>query len=246
MAFQLNARSRANLNHVHPDLVRIVERAAEISNRPFVVIDGARTIAEQRENVRKGASKTMRSRHVIAKNGYAHAVDIVIIEGGKALWDAYQDVRRPMEQAACELGIPLEWGGSWRSFQDTPHYQLPWADYPGELPTRLATSRVVQGSAAAGAGGIATLYDAAPQLVDQLTQADSQLKTGTLIGVVIGAVTLAGALYALYARWDDAGRPLPGWWPWAPRLRGQLSNRPVADGDPDDPRDQTIDPGQMA
>jgi peptidoglycan L-alanyl-D-glutamate endopeptidase CwlK len=209
MAFELNARSRGNLRHVHPDLVRVVELAAKLANRQFVVIDGARTVAQQRENVRKGASKTMRSRHIIAKNGYSHAVDIVIIENGKVLWDAYEDVRKPMSQAADELGIPLEWGGSWRSFQDTPHYQLPWKDYPGELQTRLATSRVVQGSAAAGAGGVATLFDSAPQLVDQLTQADQQIKAGTVIGFAIGAIIVAGALYALYARWEDAGRPLP-------------------------------------
>ena len=63
MGFPLSARSRANLTHVHPDLVRIVERAAELATRPFTVIGGARAAEQQRENVVKGASKTMRSRH---------------------------------------------------------------------------------------------------------------------------------------------------------------------------------------
>jgi peptidoglycan L-alanyl-D-glutamate endopeptidase CwlK len=190
-------------------LIKVVERAAEISNRPFTVIDGARTIAEQRENVRKGASKTMRSRHVIAKNGYSHAVDIVIIEGGRALWDACEDVRRPMMQAARELGIPLEWGGSWKSFQDTPHFQLPWKEYPGELPTRMVTSRTAQGSVAAAGAGAVGLFSAAQDALGQVQQAHDQISAGTVIGIVTGVVIVAGALYALYARWDDAGRPLP-------------------------------------
>ena len=31
-----------------------------------------------------------------------------------------------------------------------------------------------------------------------------------MFGMVVGALIVAGALYALYARWDDAGRPVPG------------------------------------
>ena len=149
MAFVLGERSRLNLKNVHPDLVRVVERAAQIATRPFTVIDGARTVAEQRANVRRGASKTMKSRHIIAKNGFSHAIDIVIIEGGQPKWNASADVARVMKRAARELSIPLEWGGDWTSFKDTPHYQLPWRQYPGELSTRLLSSRTVQGAVAA-------------------------------------------------------------------------------------------------
>ena len=35
-----------------------------------------------------------------------------------------------VKQAAAELGIPIEWGGDWRTFKDGPHWQLPWAKYP--------------------------------------------------------------------------------------------------------------------
>jgi peptidoglycan L-alanyl-D-glutamate endopeptidase CwlK len=35
-----------------------------------------------------------------------------------------------MKTAAAAEGVPVEWGGDWRSFFDGPHFQLPWASYP--------------------------------------------------------------------------------------------------------------------
>ena len=29
------------------------------------------------------------------------------------------------------VGVPIEWGGDWRTFKDGPHFQLPWGKYPG-------------------------------------------------------------------------------------------------------------------
>ena len=37
-----------------------------------------------------------------------------------------------VKTAAEEEGVPIEWGGDWRTFKDGPHFQLPWADYPLE------------------------------------------------------------------------------------------------------------------
>ena len=72
-------------------------------------------------------------------------------------------------------------------------------------PAKLGKSRIVQGSVTAGAGGVALLGDAVVQLKD----ADDHFSSGTIFGLVLGGLIVAGALWALYARWDDVGRPLP-------------------------------------
>ena len=33
--------------------------------------------------------------------------------------------------AAAAEKVAIEWGGDWKSFKDGPHFQLPWAKYPG-------------------------------------------------------------------------------------------------------------------
>ena len=74
----------------------------------------------------------------------------------------------------------------------------------------LARSRTVQGSAVAASSGVGLTVDNALELKGQLEQADSQIRAGTVLGFIVGALIVAGAAYALYARWDDAGRPVPG------------------------------------
>ena len=73
----------------------------------------------------------------------------------------------------------------------------------------LARSRTVQGSAVAASSGTGLTIDNAIELKDQLEQANSQIQAGTVLGLIVGMIIVAGALYALYARWDDAGRPVP-------------------------------------
>lgn len=125
--FKLGAGSRARLKGVHPDLVKVVERAIQLTKQDFVVFEGLRTIQKQREYFNKGFSKTMRSRHLTG-----HAVDLVPYIKGKPVWSwpHIYPIAEAMKTAANELGIVIEWGGDWRSFKDGPHYQLPWRLYP--------------------------------------------------------------------------------------------------------------------
>ena len=133
---KLNTASSAKLKGVHPDLVRVVLRCAEDwkdADTGFIVTCGVRTLAEQKVLVAKGASKTLRSRHIPAANGYSHAVDLAATLGGKVRWDwpLYDRLAKAMKAAANKEKVPLEWGGGWASFKDGPHYQLPWKQYPG-------------------------------------------------------------------------------------------------------------------
>ncbi|KUO53207.1 MAG: hypothetical protein APF82_01055 [Sphingomonadales bacterium BRH_c42] len=127
MAYRLGLRSLARLRGVHPDLVRVVKRAIEITEVDFTVLEGVRTPKRQRQLVAQGASRTMRSRHLTG-----HAVDLGAWIGGTVRWDwpLYYKIEAAMKQAAKELDVPIEWGGDWKSFKDGPHWQLPWGSYP--------------------------------------------------------------------------------------------------------------------
>ena len=127
---KLSTSSIAKLRGVHPDLVRVVLRCAadwKDSETGFIVTCGLRTLAEQKVLVAKGASKTLRSRHLTG-----HAVDLAVTIGGKVRWDwpLYGRLSKVMKEAANKEKVPLEWGGDW-AFKDGPHYQLPWKQYPG-------------------------------------------------------------------------------------------------------------------
>ncbi len=127
MGFELGSASRGRLAHVHADLRRVVERAIELSTVDFRVLEGVRTKARQRALVAAGASRTMNSRHMTG-----HAVDLGALVGGRIAWDwaLYPKIAEAMKRAAKELGIPLVWGGDWRTLKDGPHFELPRAAYP--------------------------------------------------------------------------------------------------------------------
>ncbi len=116
MTFVLGARSRAELNGVHPRLIAVVERAIEISFQDFGVHDGLRTEAEQRELVRGGASQTMNSMHRAQADGLGHAVDLVPFINGKLRWEwgPIYHIAAAVKVAAVELNVRLRWGGCWQ------------------------------------------------------------------------------------------------------------------------------------
>lgn len=134
---QINSASNAKLAKVNPDLVKVVRRAAQIINDPsfgFVITCGIRTMAEQRALLAARATRTLKSRHLPgAKTGLSHAVDFAVALDGKVRWDwpLYARLAKIVKQAARDVGVPLEWGGDWATFKDGPHFQLPWAKYPG-------------------------------------------------------------------------------------------------------------------
>jgi len=124
--FILGKRSIQRLRGVHPDLVKVVERAIQITEIDFTVLEGLRTNARQRQLVLAGASKTMNSRHLTG-----HAVDLGAYVNRRVRWDwpLYYKIADAMKQAAQELDVDMDWGGDWKSFPDGPHFQLSWASY---------------------------------------------------------------------------------------------------------------------
>ena len=127
MPYRLSRRSLERLQRVHPDLVRVVMRAIEITEVDFGITEGVRTIEKQREYFARGASKTMNSRHLTG-----HAVDLVAYIGAEVRWDwpLYHKLAAAMKSAAKELGVAIVWGGDWISFKDGPHFELDRRVYP--------------------------------------------------------------------------------------------------------------------
>ena len=128
----LNTTSNQRLRGVHPDLVRVVRRCAADWADPetgFIVTQGLRTLEEQKLLKAKGASRTLRSRHLTG-----HAVDLAVSVRGQIRWDwpLYAKLAKAMKAAAKAEKVPIEWGGDWASFKDGPHFQLPWAKYPAK------------------------------------------------------------------------------------------------------------------
>jgi len=123
----LDARGERNLNGVHPDLERVVRRAAETGDVDFTVTEGRRSTERQKRLVAAGASRTLNSRHLTG-----HAVDLAVRVAGKVRWDwpLYARLAEAMKAAAAELDIPITWGGDWKRFRDGPHFELSREAYP--------------------------------------------------------------------------------------------------------------------
>lgn len=132
MTIILGERSLRRLDGAHPDLAKVIKRAAQISDIDFTVLEVLRTPERQRQLFAQGATRTMKSRHLPGAGGKSHAADLAPLEGTEVswAWPLYHRLAPIIKQAARDVGVPIEWGGDWRSFKDGPHWQLPWANYP--------------------------------------------------------------------------------------------------------------------
>jgi peptidoglycan L-alanyl-D-glutamate endopeptidase CwlK len=119
MPFKLSNRSLERLEGVDERLVTIVKTAIHLTKIDFGVVCGLRTIEEQRELVEKGASQTMKSKHI---DGLA--VDLMAYIGSRASWELnlYDDIADAMAQAAREL---LQSRILWMFVSGTARWKMP-------------------------------------------------------------------------------------------------------------------------
>lgn len=122
-------RSLVNMAGIHPDLRRVLDRALQESPIDFVITEGLRTVARQREMVRIGASTTMNSRHLkgYAVDLYAYVdidadgtVEFVEMSNPRLM----KKIADAIKEAAKAENVPVIWGGDWRTFKDMPHFEL--------------------------------------------------------------------------------------------------------------------------
>ena len=108
--YELSQKSLSKLEGVDERLVKVVCRAITLTDTDFGVILGLRTIEEQKELVAKGASKTMKSKHL---DGLA--VDLMAYINGRGSWElnVYDNIANAMREAAVDEGVPIRWGAAW-------------------------------------------------------------------------------------------------------------------------------------
>lgn len=139
MTFKLGIQSLARLDGVHPDLVRVVKRAIEITSVDFKVIEGVRSYARQKKLYAQGRTPPgrvvtwkMKSKHLIQADGYGHAVDLLPAPYDWKEEEPFDRVAIAMVKAAGELDVKIRWGGNWdgdgrpheKGETDGPHFEL--------------------------------------------------------------------------------------------------------------------------
>ena len=110
MTFKLSERSLGNLKGVDARLQKAVKHAIGETKVDFGVICGLRTIEEQRELVAKGASQTLKSKHLDGE-----AVDLMAYIGSRGSWELnlYDDIADAMRKGAELANVPIRWGAAW-------------------------------------------------------------------------------------------------------------------------------------
>jgi len=139
MLYRLSDRSKRNLVGVHPDLVKVVTRAIEISPCDFMVIEGVRTPERQAQLYAQGRTKpgnkvtwTLKSNHFKQADGFGHAVDLLPEPYDWKDPGQFDKVARAMREAGKQLGVKIRWGGDWdqdgrsreKGETDSPHFEL--------------------------------------------------------------------------------------------------------------------------
>lgn len=139
MTYSFGSVSRARLKGVHPDMVRVLERAIQITKQDFGITCGVRTKQEQAALYAQGRTKpgpivtwTLNSRHLPGPDSLGRAVDVApapVDWNTPSKFDAIADA---ILTAAKELGIEVRWGADWdqdgnpreRGESDSPHFEL--------------------------------------------------------------------------------------------------------------------------
>ena len=110
MAFALSQRSLGRLDGVNNKLHSVVTTAIGLTNIDFGVTCGLRTEKEQEDLVARGASQTMKSKHLTGD-----AVDVVAYIGSRISWELnlYDDIADAFKEASVREGVGIKWGASW-------------------------------------------------------------------------------------------------------------------------------------
>lgn len=127
--------------HVQPFARALIRRAAQ-QGIEIKVISAMRTFEEQDELYEQGRTRpgkvVTNARGGYSNHNFGIAFDVGVFELDRYIPES------PVYKAVGALGqtLGLEWGGSWRSFSDEPHFQLrpSWASQMTEKDM-LATLR---------------------------------------------------------------------------------------------------------
>jgi len=126
----VKGKSTARLSGLHPVVRAATERLIDLSYKagvPIVITQGFRSIAEQDALYAQGRTKpgkiVTNARGGYSNHNFGVAIDFAVLEsdGKNVSWSV--DARwMTVVSIAKQLGF--EWGGDWKSFVDTPHFEM--------------------------------------------------------------------------------------------------------------------------
>jgi len=134
----VKSKSTAALKGLHPVVlsatIKLIDRSFA-KGIPIVITQGYRSIAEQNALYAQGRTKPGkivtnapggRSLH-----NYGVAIDFALLlpDGKQVSWDMLRDGNRNGRRDWDEIveiakNLGFEWGGDWKTFVDTPHFQI--------------------------------------------------------------------------------------------------------------------------
>lgn len=121
--FVFSRRSEINLTlQVHPDLQRLFREV--LKHIDCSILDGVRTLEEERAYVHSGASETLHSKHLPQADGLSHAIDAAPYpqRWNDEAWKKNQLYFGGFVLGvASQMGINLRWGGNWTGDNDPEH-----------------------------------------------------------------------------------------------------------------------------
>ena len=136
----LSDRELAALDSVHADLRRWFREFRRLCPLDLIVLEGKRSMKRQRYLVKHGDSRKLYSYHLF---GLALDIAPASPDGDLWRWSNYYAASPFGFTAAKNLGLPIVWGGHWKSFPDGPHWQL---EYPITDEMRAAVDPSVSSS----------------------------------------------------------------------------------------------------
>lgn len=125
--YKLSDRSKSNMSGVSQDLIRIAERAIELTKIDFGIPEsgGLRTENQQKSLYDKGLSKADGIKR-LSTHQSGTALDFYAYVDGAGSWkpEHLAQIACAFMQAAIELDVKIRWGGLFKSFVDMPHVEL--------------------------------------------------------------------------------------------------------------------------
>lgn len=150
--YVLSTLSLSRLKDVNQNLVKVVQRAIEITAQDFLVVEGVRTREQCMVNWGKGrtqaqcsakgiptkyaqpklAKVTWLSNPFSSKHVTGHAVDLVPYPVDWNDLNKFDQIAKAMFAAAKELGVSIRWGADWdndgnyreKGEYDSPHFEI--------------------------------------------------------------------------------------------------------------------------
>jgi peptidoglycan L-alanyl-D-glutamate endopeptidase CwlK len=136
--YSFGSKSKLALAGVHPNLVKVLTAAIVDSPIDFTINEGVRSLATQQKYYASGRTKKgpiitnadgvrNKSNHQVKADGYGHAVDLYPFVNGQVKYDDEKDLKiiaAHIKETGSKLGIPITWGGDWRTIIDFPHFEL--------------------------------------------------------------------------------------------------------------------------